>query len=225
MIRAVLFDLDGTLLDSTDLLVTGYRHSVRACLGIETAETDWIEHLGKPLRDQMALFSEDRADEMVRTYRAWYADNHDRMIRLYPGVPEALEQLHRAGLKLAVVTSKKTRFACQGLELFGLNRYFSAILGEEDSARHKPHPDPVLDALALLSVPPEAAVMVGDSCLDIESACAAGVFSIGALWGPFARERLTLCPPDMFMEDIKEIIEMLGERPPSRDNPTISNEF
>jgi len=206
----VLFDLDGTLFESTHLLLTGYRHTVRTCLGLETTEADWVHLLGRPLRDQMAAFSEELADEMVRIYRAWYARNHNRLIRCYPGAAGVVERLSRSGLKLAAVTSKRGHFARRGLRFFDLEGFFEAVVGEEDVTHRKPHPEPLLKALAILKVAPLSSVMVGDSCDDIECAHAAGVTGIGALWGPYARERLKACAPDCLLEDIRELPALLG---------------
>jgi pyrophosphatase PpaX len=218
VIRAVLFDLDGTLLDSTRLLLDGYRYAVRKCLNVETRDEDWLPLMGKPLPEQMAFFSAEKAPELVRTYREFYARHHEKRIRPFPGVLELLAELKSRGLLLAAVTSKKSFFAERGLEAVGLRRYFSVVIGEDDTQEHKPGPAPVLEALRRLRVPPECAVMVGDSPYDIAAAKAAGVRSIAVLWGPFSREDLERESPDAFAGSVEELFRILNDWVSSEGN-------
>ncbi|MGQ9696845.1 MAG: HAD family hydrolase [Armatimonadota bacterium] len=209
MIRAVLFDLDGTLLDSTRLLLDGYRYAVRTCLGVETRDEDWLPLMGRPLRSQMSVFSEEQADELVRVYRQYYAREHERRLTCYPGVFEMIQSLHAHGVRLAVVTSKKTTFAVRGPEVTGLGRYINVVVGEDDTAEHKPQPAPVLEALRRLEAEPSDSAMVGDSPDDIEAAKRAGVLAVAVLWGPFDRERLAEAEPDAWAERPEDIVHLV----------------
>lgn len=196
----LLFDLDGTLFDSQSLLMAGYKHTARTHLQRETTDEEWLTHFGRPLRYQMALFDEAQADEMVLTYRAFYTDNHDTMLRLFDGVPEMLETLHAAGHTMGVVTSKLTRFAVRGLELFDLARYFRTVIGESEVQAHKPDPAAVLLAMERLDADPEETWMIGDSPFDIQAGHNAGIRAAAALWGPFSRETLALDRPELYVE-------------------------
>lgn len=204
-----LFDLDGTLFDSQDLLMAGYKHAARTHLGRETCDEDWLPHFGRPLRYQMALFSEDLADEMVGTYRRFYGENHDTLLRLYDGVNDALEELHTAGHRMAVVTSKLTRFARRGLELFDMDRYFETVVGESDVATHKPDPAAVHLAMDRLGAHPDDTWMIGDSPFDIQAGHNAGVKAAAVLWGPFPREALEPDRPELFIERPQDLPLML----------------
>lgn len=207
---AFLFDLDGTLLDSTALLLAGYRHTTRAILGRETTEADWLPLFGLPLRDQFAAFEPSLAAEMVAEYRRFYAEHHDSMMAVYPGVIEAVRRLHAAGHPCAVVTSKLTRFAQRAVDMFGLTDCFGAVIGEDMVAEHKPHPESVLAACSRLGVSPADAWMIGDSPWDIQAGHAAGCRSAAVLWGPFTRERLEPSAPDAWLARPEELPGLAG---------------
>lgn len=202
----LLFDLDGTLLDSTELLLEGYKHTARTHLGRETPDEEWLPHFGKPLRDQMVLFDESQADEMVRTYRAFYADHHDDLIRLYKGIPEILATLHARGYKLGVVTSKLTKFSHRALEWFDIDRYLDVVIGEDLVTNLKPHPEAVLLALKELNGRASDAWMIGDSPYDIQAGNAAGCRTAAVLWGPFDRETLAPFNPTVFLKGPQELL-------------------
>jgi pyrophosphatase PpaX len=205
----LLFDLDGTILDSTDLLLTGYKHSVRTHLGRETTSEEWLPHFGRPLRDQMASFSADLADEMTATYRTFYAANHETMLRLYPGIGDMIATLHQGGYRMGVVTSKYTRFAVRGLQIFGLQAFFEVIIGENEVTTHKPDPAAVLLALSEMGVSPANAWMIGDSPSDMQAGHRAGCRTAAALWGPFSRETLAPDAPDLFVERPQDLPTLL----------------
>lgn len=207
--QAVLFDLDGTLLDSTRLLLEGYRHTVLSCLGVATTDEDWLPLMGLPLREQMAHFSPERADEMVRVYREFYGREHDARVAAYPHAADVLAELRQMGLALGVVTSKKTHFAWRGLRITGLADAVSAVVGEDDTVEHKPRPAPILEALRRLAVAPRQAVMVGDSPHDVAAAHAAGVAAIAALWGPFSRDALEPLHPTAYAHALAAVPDIV----------------
>jgi pyrophosphatase PpaX len=201
----LLFDLDGTILDSTNLLLTGYKHTIRTHLDRETTDEDWMPHFGRPLRMQMAAFSEDLADEMTVTYRRFYAENHETMLGLYPGVGDMIATLHGEGYRMGVVTSKKTRFAVRGLQIFCLQAFFEVIIGEDEVTHHKPDPEAVLLALSGMDVAAADAWMIGDSPWDMRAGRAAGCRTAAVLWGPFSRETLVPENPDLFVEQPQDL--------------------
>lgn len=203
---AFLFDLDGTLLDSTALLMAGYRHTTRAILNRETTEADWLPLFGMPLRQQFAAFEPTLASEMTVEYRRFYAEHHDAMMAVYPGAVEAVRALHAAGHSCGVVTSKLTKFAQRAVDLFGLTECFGAVVGEDMVAEHKPHPASVLMACAMLGVRPSDAWMIGDSPWDIQAGHAAGCRSAAVLWGPFTKDRLAPSCPDVWLETPEEMV-------------------
>lgn len=143
--QAVLFDLDGTLLDTHDLLLATFRYTARTVLREAIPDERLMAKVGQPLNTQMWDFTDDPAvhEELCRVYREYNAEVHDDMIRLFDGTVPMLERLKEAGLPLAVVTSKRHEVAMRGLDLFGLTGYFDFLIGSDDWPEHKPHPGPV----------------------------------------------------------------------------------
>ncbi|HEU0052457.1 MAG TPA: HAD-IA family hydrolase, partial [Longimicrobium sp.] len=168
-IRAVLYDFDGTLADSTELIMRCYRHTMTTHLGECPPDEEWLSGFGTPLETQIARFArhDDEAAAMLETYRALQREMHDEMLRPFPGAAETVAELSRRGVGLAIVTSKHRRAALRGMELCGITSHFDVIVTPEDVTHAKPHPEPVLAALEKLSVAPEEAVMVGDSPHDL----------------------------------------------------------
>ncbi len=182
-----LFDLDGTLIDSIGLIMASYRHTMQRHLGAVPAERDWRAGFGTPLRTQLAKFGRDpdEVEAMTATYRAYNNEHHDQMVTAYPGVHDLLESLHVAGVPLAVVTSKNRASMERGLRLCGLDHFFEEHVTTDDVTRFKPHPEPVIEALARLRAEASGTVFVGDSPHDVAAGRAAGVQTAAALWGPF----------------------------------------
>lgn len=138
----------------------------------------------------MREFSEEHADELLRVYRQHNARVHDSLVREYPGVEAALEELISAGHRLGVVTSKLHSVAQQGLDRFSLGRFFEVLVGSDDVTVHKPDPHPLLHAARLMGVPAEKCAYVGDSPHDMRAARAAGMVAVAATWGVAERTRL-----------------------------------
>jgi pyrophosphatase PpaX len=207
----VLFDLDGTLIDSIELILSSYRHTLETHRGTRLPDEFWLRGIGTPLRAQLSRLSDDpeELDAMVATYRAHNLAHHDRMVCAYDGVAAALERLAAAGCAMAVVTSKLKQGALRGLERCGLQRYFRAIVGADDTALHKPHPEPVHRALALLGAEPGRTVFVGDSPHDLAAGRAAGVKTAAALWGPFPRQELEPWKPDHWLEKPQDLVDWI----------------
>ncbi|HSF18919.1 MAG TPA: HAD-IA family hydrolase [Vicinamibacteria bacterium] len=203
-----LFDLDGTLLDSVDLILSAFRHTAIAHLGRALPDDVWLRGLGTPLRRQLGDVTDDPdlIEAMVVTYREYHVAHHDRSVRLYPGVVEVLAALEKRGVKLGVVTSKLRFGAERGLSLTGLAGYFQALVTADEVENHKPHPEPVLTAITRLDTAPERAIFVGDSPHDVASGRAAHVATAAVLWGPFAREVLVDVGPDFLVRAPAELL-------------------
>ena len=190
---AVLFDLDGTLVDTYRLILGSMRHATRACLGREIPEGELMSLVGTPLDDQMVFFAGGDAElgaELARVYREHNERTHDREIRRFPGVEDMLAQLRRAGLPVAVVTSKKHALAMRGIRRCGLEGLVDFVIGPDDFPAHKPDPGPVLEGCRRAGVEPSACLFVGDSPFDIQAGNAAGCATVAVSWGVFTAERL-----------------------------------
>lgn len=211
---AVLFDLDGTLIDSIGLILGSMRHSFARCERPIPSDDEWLTGVGIPLRTMFQRYASDDVaiERLIAAYREHQLANHDSLVRCYDEVPQTLAALERAGHPLAVVTSKGDVLARRGLELVGIAGYFDTIVSCDSCTRHKPHPEPVLTALERLGYEPEEALFVGDSVHDIEAGNAAGVETVAALWGPFSREQLAVARPDRFIDRIGELMQVLAAR-------------
>jgi pyrophosphatase PpaX len=210
-IRAVLYDFDGTLADSTELIMRCYRYTMSAHLGRVPPDEEWLSGFGMTLETQLRRFARDEAEaaRMLDTYRDYQNGIHDELLRPFPGAAETVAELDRRGYRLAIVTSKHRRSAMRGMELCGIVSHFDAIVTPEDVTEPKPHPEPVLFALEKLGVAPGEALFVGDSPHDIASGKAAGTRTAGALWGPFPRAALEAAGPDVFLHAQDDVLRLL----------------
>jgi pyrophosphatase PpaX len=210
-IRAVLYDFDGTLADSTELIMRCYRHTMRMHLGDVPSDEVWLSGFGMTLESQMRRFGRD-ADEvqaMLDTYREYQNGIHDELLRPFPDAVETVAELERRGYGLAIVTSKHRRAVMRGMELCDLVRHIDVIITPEDVAEPKPHPEPVLMALEKLGVAPHEALFVGDSPHDVAAGRAAGTRTAAALWGPFPRQALEDARPDAFLHTQRDVLHLL----------------
>lgn len=208
--RAVVFDLDGTIVDSVELIIISFQHAIREVLGRETSREESIAWVGRPLREQMMLFSPEHADELVTVYREFNHREHDRMLKLYDGILHLLDGLLNAGVRLGLVTSKSRYTTQMAFDLTGIESYFDATVCADESAGNKPSPEPILACLEQLGVAPADAAYVGDSPSDIQAARAARVQAIGVTWGVFDAATLEAEKPDTLVHTIPELAEVLG---------------
>lgn len=207
----VLFDLDGTLIDSISLILSSYRHTLKVHRGETPSDDVWLAGLGTPLWTQFRLFTDDEDEiaAMVATYREHNFAHHDAMVHPYDGVLDAVNALHARGVRLGIVTSKKREGAHRGLQHCGFGDVFDVVVAADDVERHKPDPEPVRFALAQLGVQPSDAVFVGDSPHDLVAGRAAGVRTAAVGWGPFARGTLEAEEPDYWIERPAELSSLV----------------
>ena len=203
---AVLFDLDGTLLDSIGLLLEcmEYAFAERALV---PSRVLWTAGIGTPLRDQMRDFSvaEHEIESLVERYRVHQHVNLERLTSLFPGARDTVMWARDAGVHVGVVTSKGRGMTRRSLAHVGLLEAFDIIITADDTIRHKPDPMPVWQALRALGVPPERALFVGDSTHDMRAGRAAGTHTGAALWGPFSREQLAETDPTYWLGTLAEV--------------------
>ena len=211
----VLFDLDGTVVDTVALIRESHRHAVRTVLGVEMPDAELTANVGRPLIDQMRAFSEEHADALLAEQRAWNHDHTAELIATYDGMDELLGRVHAAGCRIGIVTSKSRPTVALAFEaLPEIARHVDDLVGLEDTATHKPGPEPVLVALANLGGRPDDACYVGDAPFDISAGNAAGVTTIGVTWGFFARSILEAENPDLMVDDLPSLeAALLGGAP------------
>ncbi len=208
---AVLFDLDGTLIDSIGLLLASVEHAFEGRTLAPTQE-EWVAGIGTPLAKQMEPYaaSVEDVELLVSRYRGFQNEAHDRMTRVYDGVTETLEALQVGGHPMGIVTSKGNNMMFKSLRYTNIERFMKSTIGCDSCTIHKPDPFPVRMALGELGYEAHEAVFIGDSPHDILSGNAAGVTSIAALWGPFTRPMLEPYGPMYFLEDIRGLAPLVG---------------
>jgi len=196
--KAILFDLDGTLLDSVQIILEA-AGEVCDAMGLDFDEADFRKSIGIPLRVQALRWAGSRAEEFRDRYRAIYRELQEERAVLFPGTAEMLAEIKARGSLTGVVTSKSTRSTLRALEHTGILAFFDTIVTADDVVHHKPHPDPILKALESLGLRSDEALYIGDSMFDVEAAQAAGVEVVGVSWGARSREDLLLqCPNGVF---------------------------
>ena len=185
--RAILFDLDGTLIDSIELIVRSFQHATATHLGTPLAREEIIPTIGRSLAGELERIAPGNGAALLATYRTFMLANHDDFVTVYPGVFEMLAAIHARGMPTGIVTAKARISAAPSFARFLLDREMSVVVVEDDTARHKPHPDPLLHAAAVLDMRPADCWYIGDSTHDMVAARAAGMVGIGAAWGPYDR--------------------------------------
>ncbi len=208
--RAVLFDLDGTLIDTVRLIRESMGYATMHVLGEELPDDELMRNVGIPLLSQMRAISEKHAEELVTVYRAHNAEVHDDLIAEYPGTEQVLEELAARGYPLAIVTSKSSPVAMRGIELFGLERFFSAIVCSDHVERHKPDPFPLVVAARELGFGAEECMYVGDSPHDMTAAVRARAVSVAALWGAFDADSVLEPGPEFAIDRISQLTGLLA---------------
>lgn len=207
-IEVVLFDLDGTLIDTIELILSSMRHATAEVLGEALPDDVLLHNVGVPLRVQMGEFAPGREDELLCVYRAHNAIVHDDLVCEYPGTETALRAILAQGYRLGVVTSKSVPVAQRGIDRFGLGEFFETLVGYEDTEIHKPEAAPLLLAAQRMGVDIRRCCYVGDSPHDMNAGRAAGAVTVAALWGPF-RDRVTEPDPDFAIENLSELVGIL----------------
>lgn len=204
-----LFDLDGTLIDTTELITQSFRHASATVLGEKLVDEVLLANVGQPLMTQMELLGgADRAQELYDTYRDFNHARHDEFIREYPGIEALLMALKDRGAKLAVVTSKSRETVAMAFRVIPIEHYFDTVVTTDDSENHKPHPQPLQLAMRRLDLTPAECIYIGDSPFDIKAGQAAGMATAAVGWGMFPAVRLRELEPDYFFESPDEILEL-----------------
>src|ERR671917_2564943 len=210
-IRTVLFDLDGTLIDSVRLILDSYHHTLAQHGLPARTDSEWLKGVGTPLTVQLAEWRDQigTIEAMIATYREYNLKHHDHMVTVYPGVLDAVREIKAAGIQTGLVTSKNRQGAVRGLTLVGLEALMDVMVCADEVSNHKPHAEPVEKAVALLGAEPSTTVYVGDSVHDMHSGRAAGVKTAAALWGPFGRTHLESTAPDFWLETPADLVALL----------------
>jgi pyrophosphatase PpaX len=208
--RVVLFDLDGTVIDSGGIILASMRHATRQVLGREVPDRELMQAVGGPgLEAQMRALDPERVDELVTVYRAHNEPLHEELVPC-PGMEEALGRLRAEGCRLGVVTAKRRATVELAFEHVPLGHLFEAVVGGDETERHKPDPEPLLLGAERLGASPAEVAYVGDSPFDIRAAKAAGMRSVAVTWGGIHdRSRLEGEAPDAIVDTAEELLGVL----------------
>ncbi|WAA09890.1 pyrophosphatase PpaX [Fervidibacillus albus] len=209
-ITTVLFDLDGTLVNTYDLILTSFRHTFDHYVPGRFTTEDCISFIGPPLHETFASVLPEKTEEMVQFYRAFNKKHHDALIKPFVGVYETVKTLHDEGYKLAIVSTKMKDMVIKGLEATNLLSFFPVIIALDDVEQAKPDPEPIFKALTLLSSNVEESVMVGDSNHDILAAKNAGTKSVGVSWSIKGTDYLNRFSPDFIIDHMGDLLKIVG---------------
>ena len=206
----VLFDLDGTVVDSGGIILASMRHATSEVLGREFGDAELMQAVGGPgLEAQMAVFAPERVDELVRVYRDHNEPLHEEL-EACAGMEDVLLRLHAEGRRLGVVTAKRRATVELAFARVPLAHLFETIVGGDETEKHKPDPEPLLLAAERMHASAAETAYVGDSPFDIRAAKAAGMYAIAVTWGRIHdRERLEREEPDAIVERAEELLEQL----------------
>ena len=202
----VLFDLDGTVVDSGAIILASMRHATREVLGIEYADEELLQAVGGPgLEAQMAVLAPDRVEELVQVYRAHNEPLHDELAAC-AGMDDVLVRLKAEGRRLGIVTAKRRSTAELAFARVPLGHLFETVVGGDETERHKPHPEPLVLAAERMRVDSRDCAYVGDSPFDVRAAKAAEMHAVAVTWGGIHdREKLEREQPDAIVDTPKEL--------------------
>jgi pyrophosphatase PpaX len=206
----VLFDLDGTIVDSGWMILASYRHATQTVLGREIPDEVLMARVGAGhLEEQMAEFDAERAKELAHAYREFYAPLHSEL-RAFPGMLELLRRLDEEGRRLGVVSAKRVDIVQLAFDALGFGDLMDVVVGSDEAPRGKPHPDQILLALERLGADPDDTAYVGDAPFDVAAAKAAGVHAIGVTWGGIhTRDRMEAEGPDAVVDTADELYAVI----------------
>jgi pyrophosphatase PpaX len=206
----VLFDLDGTVVDSGGIILASMRHATREVLGRDFGDAELMQAVGGPgLEAQMAVFAPERVEELVRVYRDHNEPLHEEL-EACAGMEDVLVRLHEEGRRLGVVTAKRRSTVELAFARVPLSHLFETVVGGDETEKHKPDPEPLLLAAERMNAVPAETAYVGDSPFDIRSAKAAGMYAIAVTWGRIHdRARLEREEPDAIVERAEELLEQV----------------
>jgi pyrophosphatase PpaX len=227
-INLILFDFDGTLVNTTPLILRSFQATWDRVFGFVYDDIQYIKTFGmllpkamrqlieQSIREEriappvdLAPYLDAKCEELTLVYRSFNQQWHDVMIEPFDGVEETLSELRVRGYRLGVVSSKMRAGVCRGLDAYQMKELFQVIIAGDDCENHKPHPEPLLRALEATGTAQNEAVYVGDSTHDILAGRAARIRTAAAAWGPFPRIDLESLKPDYLLNRPDDLLTIL----------------
>jgi len=208
--RSILFDFDGTLADTNELIIHSFLHTLEQFFPHKYQREDIIRHMGKTLWEMMEIYGPEHVDELVKFYREYNVKVHDHYIREFPEVNEVIKELATLGVKMGIVSTKQRKTIEMGLNKLDLTPYFSTVVTYHDTEKHKPDPEPIFLAMKSLNAIQEETIYVGDSTVDILAAKNAGIKSVGVSWS-LRFEELKNLNPDYILNSMRDLLKIVKE--------------
>jgi len=208
-LTTILFDLDGTLINTNELIIQSFLHTLHEYFPGQYSRNDVLPFMGPTLVETFGEIHPDAVDEMVASYRAFNLTNHDALVTEFEGVLETIGDLKEKGYKIGIVTSKMFDVVLKGLKLTKLDPYFEVIVALDHVEKAKPDPGPIQLAMEKLQSSPEETLMVGDNHHDIVGGKNAGVRTAGVAWSIKGREYLESFKPDYILTNMKDVLAIL----------------
>jgi len=207
-IQTILFDLDGTLINTNQLIIESFMHTFKK-YGLHFTHEEIITFNGPPLMETFQKIDKERAEDMIKTYREHNFNHHDEYVTAFPNVVETIKQLDENNISLGIVTTKRRKGVKMGLEVTGLAPYFDTVITLDDVTHAKPHSEPVLKAMEELGGERETTLMIGDNSYDIEAGQNAGVETAGVAWAQRGEAYLKKYNPTYILDDMKDLLNII----------------
>ena len=209
MIKAILFDLDGTLINTNRLIIESFKYAIKTHLNMEMKEEKIVRFFGEPLVKSMNSIDPENAEGLITAFKSFNESKHDELAEHYEGTVEAIKILKNRGIKLGIVTSKRQIMTERSLKLIKVYDDMDVIITPEDTDKHKPDGAPALLACEKLGVLPEEALMVGDSIYDVQCGKNAGNMTCIVTYSSFSMEELLSHKPDYVIDNISELVHII----------------
>ena len=208
MIKAVLFDFDGTLIDTNELIFKSYRKAFKEVLNRDIDDEEILRLYGRPLYGSLMEYGEP-GEMLYKVYREFNETQHDNLAKPFDGVYEGVQKISDKGYKMGIVTSKRMHLVKRGLDLIGIAKFFDVIITPDDTQKGKPDPEPILLGCEKLGVLPEETIYVGDSVFDMQAAKAAGTQLCAVKYALTSHQNLLEFKPEFFVNSIAELAKEL----------------
>ncbi|MGD2199530.1 pyrophosphatase PpaX [Lysinibacillus fusiformis] len=210
-VKALLFDFDGTLLNTNELIIQTFMHVLNERFPGQFSPKDCLKFIGPSLKQTFNDIAPGEEEDLIAKYRAWNLEHHDELVSQYPDVVSTLEQLKAQGILLAIVSTKRNDTIDRGLSILGATHLFDVRIGTDNVKNVKPDPEPVLLALERLGVDKDDAIMIGDNSHDIEAGHRAGVRAAGVAWAIKGEAYLQQYQPEYILHHMTDLLDIVKE--------------
>ncbi|PIC85005.1 pyrophosphatase PpaX [Sporosarcina sp. P20a] len=207
-ITTLLFDFDGTLADTNELILSSFEHVLEKHFPGRFGREEMLPFIGPTLHDTFSTIAPDKTEQLIDEYREWNLAHHDDYVTEFEGVTDTLRKLYDLGFKMAVVSTKKRDMVERGIDLLDIAPYFETVIGLDDITNPKPDPEPIVLALKRLGRAPEESLMIGDNFHDILGGKNAGTRTAAVAWALKGEEYLQTFKPDFMLQHMSDLLKI-----------------